>query len=201
MNGNFYQGELVELIPMDLDNHPALWEQWNRDTDYQRLLSISPASHSSADVIKEWFSDEPQGALFSIKTRTEGTVIGFVELDGYDWTTRNAWVAIAIGDMQYRGKGYGTEAMELLLKFAFLGLNMHRVSLTVFDFNKRAIRSYEKAGFRYEGTLREMIYKEDQRWDVLAMGIMRSEWDAFHAVREEEEAEAIVLQETVSVCA
>ena len=67
--------------------------------------------------------------------------------------------------------------MNLLLKFAFRALNMHRVNLGVFEFNQRAIRCYEKCGFKYEGTSRELIFKEDKRWDSLNMGILQSEWE------------------------
>ena len=115
-------------------------------------------------------------------TVSDDRVIGFIELGGYDWADRNAWVGIGIGDPEYRGKGYGTESMQLLLGYAFKGLNLHRVNLNVFAYNKRAIRSYEKCGFRYEGTQRESIYKEDQRWDVIDMGILRSDWEQFNQI-------------------
>jgi RimJ/RimL family protein N-acetyltransferase len=179
MNDTFFTGNLVELVPIDIEKDLVLWEQWSRDSDYQRLLNDSPATQYSAGMIKEWIEkDDPEGSLFMIRTVEGQKTIGFVELNGYEWTARNAWVGIAIGDPDYRGKGYGTEAMTLLLKFAFRGQNLHRVNLGVFGFNKRAIRSYEKAGFKYEGTEREFIYKEDQRWDALNMGVLQSEWEA-----------------------
>jgi RimJ/RimL family protein N-acetyltransferase len=68
--------------------------------------------------------------------------------------------------------------MKVLLHYAFTELNLHRVNLSVFAFNERAIKSYEKCGFKYEGTQREAIYKEDQRWDIITMGILQSEWKA-----------------------
>ena len=68
--------------------------------------------------------------------------------------------------------------MRVILRFAFTELNLHRVSLTVFDYNQRAIRSYEKAGFRMEGRQRGFLKREGQRWDLIYMGILRSEWEA-----------------------
>ncbi len=178
MKNDFLVGDLVELAPVNLEKELPLWEKWDHDSDYQRQLNIIPARQISATSMKEWFEkDSPNSALFSIRERKEGKTIGFVELDGYEWTARTAWVGIAIGEQEYRGKGFGTDAMNLLLKFAFRGLNMHRVNLSVFEFNKRAIRSYEKCGFKYEGTSRELIYKEDKRWDVLNMGILQRDWE------------------------
>jgi RimJ/RimL family protein N-acetyltransferase len=87
-------------------------------------------------------------------------------------------VGIGIGEAEYRGKGYGTDAMQVILGFAFRELNLHRVSLSVFEYNPRAIRSYEKAGFRHEGRLRAEINRDGRRWDVLMMGILRTEWEA-----------------------
>jgi RimJ/RimL family protein N-acetyltransferase len=66
--------------------------------------------------------------------------------------------------------------MNILLRFAFTEINLRRVTLTVFEYNPRAIRSYEKAGFRHEGRARKVVNKEGRRWDVLYMGILREEW-------------------------
>ena len=183
MKNDFLIANLVELAPVNLDNDLPLWEKWDHDSDYQRQLNLMPAKQMSATSMKEWFEkDTPEGALFSIHEKNEGKIIGFVELDGYEWSARTAWVGIAIGEEDFRGKGYGTDAMNLLLKFAFRGLNMHRVNLSVFEFNKRAIRSYEKCGFKYEGTSREQIYKEDKRWDVYNMGILQSDWEVLQSL-------------------
>jgi RimJ/RimL family protein N-acetyltransferase len=179
MTGFLLTGKLIELAPIDLENDLAIWEKWNRDSDYQRLLDDCPANQSSATMIKDWFEkDDFNGTLFMIHTLDEHKTIGFIELRGYDWVARNAWVGIAIGDSEYRNKGIGTEAMALMLNFAFRTQNLHRVNLCVFDFNKRAIHCYEKSGFKYEGTERECIYKDDHRWDVLNMGVLKTEWEA-----------------------
>jgi RimJ/RimL family protein N-acetyltransferase len=183
MKNNFFVGKLVELTPINLETDLPLWEKWDRDSDYQRLLNIYPARQMSAASMKEWFEkDKEEGSLFSIHELGEGKTIGFVELGSYEWSARTAWVGIGIGESDYQGKGYGTDAMNLLLKFAFHGLNLHRVNLGVFDYNKRAIRSYEKSGFKYEGTSREQIYKDDKRWDSINMGILKSDWEQMQSL-------------------
>jgi RimJ/RimL family protein N-acetyltransferase len=85
-------------------------------------------------------------------------------------------VGLSIGKREDWGQGYGTEMMRLLLQFAFMEINLRRVTLAVFDYNPRAIRAYEKAGFRHEGRIRQFLHKEGQRWDMLFMGVLREEW-------------------------
>ncbi len=183
MTNNFYAGKLVELAPIDPEKDTAAWEAWNRDSDYLRLLDDVPATQFSASMIKEWFEKEDySGTLFMIRTLEDQKPIGFVELMGYDWIARNAWVGIGIGDADYRSKGYGAEAMNLMLKFAFRVQNLHRINLGVFSFNPRAIRCYEKCGFKYEGTERDYIYKDDQYWDAQIMGVLNSEWETMQTV-------------------
>jgi RimJ/RimL family protein N-acetyltransferase len=93
-----------------------------------------------------------------------------------NWPAGDAFVGLGIGDTEYWSKGYGTDSMHVLLRFAFTELNLQRVTLSVFEYNPRAIRSYEKAGFRHEGRMRKVLNKEGRRWDVLYMGILREEW-------------------------
>lgn len=180
MNTNLFCGDLIRLCPIDLDKDCERFSRWSRDSDYLRLLDIAPATRYAPKLNREWFEKEKNGEhLFMIHTLQDDRVIGFIELDGFDWTAGTGWVGIGIGDNDYSGKGYGTDAMKVLIRYAFTELNLHRVNLDVFEFNKRAIRSYEKAGFVYEGVEKARIYKDDQRWDVLHMGILQSEWIKF----------------------
>jgi RimJ/RimL family protein N-acetyltransferase len=177
---DLFVGEKVKLVPFDLEKELHYWEEWDQDSEYKRLLDDSPVRQMAGSLAKEHFEESNgSGALFMVHTMADDQVIGFIELDGFDWAARSGWVGIGIGNPDYRGKGYGTEAMKLLLAYAFSGLNLNRVNLNVFSYNERAIRSYEKCGFKYEGTQREVIYKEDQRWDMIDMGILRNEWELY----------------------
>lgn len=178
MKPEFFIGDKVRLVPLDVDKELGYWEEWDHDSEYKRLLDDIPASLMTASIVKESFEEySGDGALFMMHTIEGDKVIGFIELSGFDWAARSGWVGIGIGNAEYRGIGYGTEAMQLVLKYAFDGLNLNRVNLNVFSYNKRAIRSYEKSGFRYEGTQREVIFKEDERWDIIDMGILKSDWE------------------------
>jgi RimJ/RimL family protein N-acetyltransferase len=81
-----------------------------------------------------------------------------------------------MGARESWGKGYDTDAMRVILRFAFQELNLRRVSLDTFEYNPRAIRSYEKAGFVLEGRARGYLNREGKRWDLIFMGILQEEW-------------------------
>jgi RimJ/RimL family protein N-acetyltransferase len=87
-------------------------------------------------------------------------------------------MSIGLGDSANWGKGYGNEATRLALGFAFNELNLHRVQLTVFDYNSRAIHLYEKLGFQQEGIYREFLQRDGRRFDMYLYGLLRHEWEA-----------------------
>ncbi len=173
-----FESEKVKLVPLDQERESAFRETWEHLKDEHHQLAIVPPSHSATALRSEHSEIKSQDAArFTMRTTSDDRVIGFIALDGLDWIARSGWVRIGIGDTANRGKGYATEAMQLLLRYAFDGLNLNRVNLNVVSYNERAIRSYEQVGFRYEGTQREVICKEEQRWDIVDMGILRQDWE------------------------
>ena len=127
----------------------------------------------------QWLDDTHKSTdtfLFAVRPLDKGELIGYVELDGILWTHRVTGVSIAIGEAKQWGKGYGSEVMQLVLRFAFDELNLHRVQLTVFSYNERAIALYEKLGFQREGVHREHLQRDGRRYDMYLYGFLRSEW-------------------------
>jgi RimJ/RimL family protein N-acetyltransferase len=122
--------------------------------------------------------------MFAIEAN-DGKYIGGCGANNLDMKNRVAEVGIFIGDKDYLGKGYGTEAMELLLQFLFDEVNMNKVSLNVIAFNKRAVRSYEKASFKLEATAREAIYRLGRYNDLLTMSILKEEYELKRGTRNE----------------
>jgi RimJ/RimL family protein N-acetyltransferase len=178
-----FAGKLVRLRVLDPEKDSEAISSWNRDSEYYRLADSELCTLYTAKNVKEWFERPDSGYNFMIHIQTDDKIIGFVGLDTIDWVSGDCWVGIAIGDRNCWGKGYGTEAMNLILNFAFRQLNLKRVSLSVFEYNPRAIRSYEKTGFRHEGLMRECIHRDGKRWDMLFMGILREEWEALQPDR------------------
>jgi RimJ/RimL family protein N-acetyltransferase len=145
-----------------------------------RLLDTDPPRLHSTKAIKEWSEKELDKATemywFAIRVLEDDRLLGDIILSVINWGSRESFVGIGIGEREFWGKGYGTDAMHLILRYAFAELNLRRVSLTVFEFNQRAVHSYEKAGFQLEGCQRQAMQREGCHWDILYMGILREEW-------------------------
>jgi len=179
MNTPLFEGELVRLGALRSDAEAETIVRWSRDSEFLRLVDEDPARPWSVKSIREEFEEAPRPdrCEFLIRALADDRPIGFVNLARINGAHRDAWVGIGIGDRACWGRGYGTDAMCVILRYAFTELNLHRVTLGVFDYNPRAIRSYEKAGFKLEGRLRGEMSRQGNRHDILIMGILRSEWE------------------------
>lgn len=113
---------------------------------------------------------------FRLRTLEDDALIGFVALFGIEWNNQCGKMAIGIGDPKHRGKGYGTDALRLILRYGFCELNLHRIGLDVISYNGRAIRAYQKAGFQVEGTMREAVQRDGHKYDRILMSILRNEY-------------------------
>jgi RimJ/RimL family protein N-acetyltransferase len=177
-----FHGDLVRLAAAEPEMIARAEVRWQRDTEFIRLAD-SRLQLTSEKRIKEWIEKQiekdpkPGRHPFLIRTLADDRLIGFLDL-GVDLIHCEAWVGIGIGERDAWNKGYGTDAMKVCLRYAFLELGVQRVSLGVFEYNQRAQRSYEKAGFQLEGRTRQDILREGKRTDTLWMGILREEWFA-----------------------
>jgi RimJ/RimL family protein N-acetyltransferase len=172
------RGEVLRLTALTKEDLATI-ERWQHNNVFLRLFDALPAYPKSNAALAQWLEGrqkEKNAYLFAVRLLTENTLIGYVELEGILWAHQVGWVSVAIGDPSHWGQGYGTEAMQLLLAFAFEELNLHRVQLTVFGYNARAIALYEKLGFRREGTFREFMQRDGKRHDMHLYGLLRSEW-------------------------
>jgi RimJ/RimL family protein N-acetyltransferase len=182
MTMNLFTGKQIHLTAEDPETMAKSFARWALDSEYLRLLDSDPPRLWSEKQYKDWFEkdlekDNPNDFFFMIRKLEGEEPIGFLGLFELYWNHGDALVAIALGERQYWGNGYGTDAMNTLLRYAFTELNLRRVTLIVFDYNPRAIRSYEKCGFVKEGTVRSVIQREGRRWDWHYMGILREEWE------------------------
>jgi RimJ/RimL family protein N-acetyltransferase len=181
MKNDMLSGELVRLTAEDPEVMAVQLFRWDQDTEYFRFLDTDPPRLFSVKKVKEFQEkelekDSPNEIFFNIRILENDILIGFIGLFDLFIHHGDALVAIALGEREYWGNGYGTDALRVMLRYAFNELNLRRVGLIVFEYNPRAIRSYEKVGFISEGRIRGAILREGRRWDWLYMGLLREEW-------------------------
>ncbi|MFG6117183.1 GNAT family N-acetyltransferase [Halobacillus sp. MO56] len=171
------QGERVRLTQVAKSDLAAI-ASWYDNSDFSRRFDALPAAPRTVEHLESWLDESNESNnqyTFAIRDEKDA-FIGYVELESILWIHRNGWVSIAIGEDEYQGKGYGTEAMQLLIDFAFYECSLHRLQLTVFSYNIPAIQMYEKLGFKKEGTHREFILRDGQAYDMHLYGLLNHEW-------------------------
>lgn len=182
MNHNLYQGDLVRLKAVEPESMAEAYFRWSQDSEYWRLASSEPAQPFSIKTTKEWleeelYKDPPGFIMFAIHTLEDDRLIGDIGFEDEEMPDGESVVSVGIGAQADWGKGYGTDAMHLILRYAFRELNRMRITLTVSEYNPRAIQSYLKAGFVEEGRLRGSELRAGRRYDLVYMGILREDWE------------------------
>jgi len=164
------------LTPPTVADLPIMFDWIN---DREQVLSNAPYKPVTEEAHKAWFESIQQRndlVIFGIRLLEDKRLIGSCQLHSINHVHRSAELQIRIGEPSQRGQGYGTEAVRLLLDFAFKDLNLHRVYLHVFSTNAAAIRLYEKAGFKREGLLRKAAHIDGAYVDIVMMGILREDY-------------------------
>jgi RimJ/RimL family protein N-acetyltransferase len=175
-------GKIVRLRGYEKADVDAIMK-WINDEEITDLLGGDMLVYPVSAIAEEKFIEASAGPSntqknFAIETIAEGKYIGGISFNVIDWRNRSAVVGIVIGDKSLWGKGYGTDAMRVLMRMAFDKMNLHRLGLHVFDYNTRAIASYEKCGFKREGVLREDHFARGKYHDTILMAILESEYRA-----------------------
>ena len=165
-------GSRVRLAPLSPKDGPALF-RWINDRELVHFNAafrpVSAAHHAAwmRDVIKR-----KDTAIFAIRVKRGDRLIGTCQLHSISTVHRNAELQIRIGEARARGRGYGVEAVRMLVDFAFRDLNLHRVWLNVFATNTAALKTYVATGFTREGVLRDAAFVNGRYVDVVVMGIL-----------------------------
>jgi RimJ/RimL family protein N-acetyltransferase len=172
------QSERVRLRPLRRQDASLLYE-WITD----RSLMIHnapyfPVSETDHEAwVEKMMCKRSDLVIFAIEELQTWRAIGTCQLYNMNLIHRSAELQIRIGEQEFQSKGFGSEAVQLLTKFGFNDLNLHRIYLNVFATNERAIRVYEKCGFQNEGILREAAFINGKWLDLKIMALLKSQFE------------------------
>jgi RimJ/RimL family protein N-acetyltransferase len=150
------------------------------DWEVRRFLNmITPVSKEEEEEwIRSTWELRSKGTayIFGIEVNKSRLLIGSCGLHWVDKINRSAGFGIALYNKAHWNKGYGTEATRLILGYGFHQLNLHRIHLTVFEFNERARHLYEKVGFTHVGRHRNALFRNGRYWDIFIMDFLAREY-------------------------
>lgn len=165
----------VRLRPLQKSDAELLYE-WIIDRELvihnSPFFPVSETDHEA--WVERMMSERSDLVIFVIEDLATKQAIGTCQLLNINWIHRSAELQIRIGSPAFQGRGFGSEAVNLLCGFGFADLNLHRIYLHVFASNQRAIRAYEKCGFSREGVLRESAFVDGSLLDIVLMAKLRT---------------------------
>jgi RimJ/RimL family protein N-acetyltransferase len=172
-------GEKCSLAPVAAEDG-ELWARWLNDLEVVLPLGDEAYEMIPGEVAQGWASSEAKASnpVFTILERVSGQAIGRCALFSINNTDRSSMCGIFIGEKSLWGQGYGSEALRLLLDYAFNLLNLNSVMLGVFAFNQRALAVYQKIGFREIGRRRQARIFAGKKYDVILMDILAEEFES-----------------------
>lgn len=187
MQDQLFEGSTIRMAPIDHEKDPAVEAGWTNNPLFLRMMSVEPARPLSASQVKKRYeqiekSSEEGNRLIHFALRTQpiegeadGRLLGYAEFYWIEWHHRSGWLRLGIGDPQDWGKGYGREALQLLLRYGFDEINLRRIGASVPEYNTAALHLARSAGFVEEVRRREAIMRDGLRWDLLHLGLLQSE--------------------------
>ena len=173
----FLQGEKVYLRPVEETDLP-LCTRWINNPDVRQFLTaVLPRSLADEHTWLESMRDSDSDIVLTIVLKDGDQPIGNIGLHRIDQVNQYATFGILIGEIDCHQKGYGKEAIQLMLKYAFHTLNLHRIKSSVMAPNNASIALHEGVGFVREGLRRETYFRDGQWVDEIIYGLLRSEWE------------------------
>jgi len=176
LKGKVIEGKSIRLRPMDRADVQSI-TRWHNDREIMALFALTRAGPE--EYWSEWLNKKlqsPNAIYFGIVKKGDDRLIGHIHLEEINWSHRLCRdLGIIIGEKEEWSKGFGTEAMELLMRYAFEELGMHRLELMTFDFNIRGMRVWEKCGFRQEGVMRKARLANGEWRDLIFYALLEEE--------------------------
>jgi RimJ/RimL family protein N-acetyltransferase len=154
-------------------------EFWFNDTKFLRYYDMIPAvpkCKSEVQAVMDSYTDSSEKFLFAVRMIETEEIIGIAGFDDIIWSNGVATLFIGIADKQFISEGFGKETLQMLLDFGFNELNFYRIQLSAIAYNEAAIHLYEISGFIREGTYRNFILRDGERFDLYLYGLLDAEW-------------------------
>jgi RimJ/RimL family protein N-acetyltransferase len=182
-----FEGKLTCLAPIDHEHDPEIVSGWTHNATYLRMLDPRPARPLTPDQVKKLYEalekeikEDKNLVYFAIHTlpneQTKERLIGFAKLFWIEWAHGNGFVQIGIGDPADWNQGFGSDALNLVLRFAFNELNLFRLTARIPAYNLAGLALFRKAGFVQEVCRREAFQRDGRRWDDIHLGLLATEW-------------------------
>jgi RimJ/RimL family protein N-acetyltransferase len=177
LKGKVIQGKSIVLRPLDPADVKSI-ARWHNDPEIMALFALTRTG--SEQYWSEWLEKRlvsPNALYFGIVKKDGDRLIGHIHLEEIYWSHRLCRdIGIIIGEKDEWSKGYGTEAMELMMGYAFGELGLHRLELMTFDFNERGMKVWKKCGFRQEGVMRRARLANGDWRDLIFYALLEDEY-------------------------
>lgn len=166
----FLEGKKVILSPIEEDDLSTIQRILNDPDVRKNLAERFPRNRM---MLKDLISlgKEKKGIFLKILEKEHFDIVGLISLSDFNWPNRRAMLGIAI-DKNFQNKGYGTESTKILVDYGFKNLQLHKICLEVYDFNKNAIKMYKKLGFKREGVFKKHSFKDGKYVDLIFMSLI-----------------------------
>jgi diamine N-acetyltransferase len=174
-------GERAALAPLRREHLPSL-ARWINDPEVRRGLAYRGLANEDSEL--KWYEEmteagrapRPAAVAFAVHDAADGELVGVCAIEHIDHHFSRAELGIFLG--RRRGTGIGTDAVRLVLDWAFTMLGLHNVMLETYEFNEEARRTYERAGFRVIGRRRDAVRVLGRRWDSLLMDATAADFES-----------------------
>jgi RimJ/RimL family protein N-acetyltransferase len=190
-------GKLCYLRPLERTDLTEDYLSWVNDTSANSYI-LATGFPINRDMLERYFeaSQPPDAVIFAICDRENGYHFGNARLSYIDWVHRMARYGRLIGDQNYRGRGYGTEALILLLRYGFHHLGLNRIWSAAVIENEPSLESNDRVGMTREGVLRDFVWANGKFNDAISLSMLRREFDEKHGSPESWTERELELRKT-----
>jgi RimJ/RimL family protein N-acetyltransferase len=183
ISNSLYEGNLVRLGPLDHEKDPPVVARWTHDPIWRSVLEgvHCPLSAEAVRKLLEKVEKEMEETKnlfhFTLRAKEDDRLVGLARIFWIDFHHGTGVLNMGIGDASDRRHGYGYDALNMLLRFAFNDLNLNRLSVWPSADDIPFIKMVEKAGFEEEARRREAVFRDGSYWDEIHMGLLRTKWE------------------------